>query len=310
MKYKIVTVMLLILMTAVVSSAQTSYKGITPGKSRKVEVERVLGSPVKQLSETLIEYRPQPLSGRIYVQYRQGSAVVERIEFICRLPDSTCEDFVASLNIRLPEGASEVSQQYEKGKYVIYHASPHFVAETYDGGDASRVSGRVAFYSRELYEAEAAKAKKASEAETATTEEGPTQDRGGIAPIGGAMIASTTRDGGRKPPPLTGVYGQITGIVKLRAPDGSLQPVANATVDFYRTDPPNHVQTKTDRHGIFQYVGLSQTANWVVVVSGPGLKWAHLDGVRTPVAGLEIIAEPGDGSVPTIRDLENVVKKN
>jgi hypothetical protein len=308
MNYKILTVMLLILMTAVVAFAQTSYKGLIPGKSRKVEVVRVLGQPVKQLSETLVEYRPQPLSGRIYVQYRQDSAVVERIEFICRLPDSTCADFVASLNIRLPEGASEVRQQYEKGKYVIYHASPHFVAETYDGADTTRISARVAFYSRELYEAEVAKAKEANQTESGTTEEAPTQ--GGIAPIGGATTASISRGSGKNAPALSGSYGEVTGIVKLRAADGSLQPAANATVEFYRTDVPNRTQTKTDRKGIFQYVGLSQAGNWVVVVSGPGLKWAHLDGVRTPVGGLEIIVEPGDGSVPTSRDVQNAIKKN
>jgi hypothetical protein len=251
MKFSILAAALLLFVTCTSSVAQTSYKGLVPGKSRKAEVERVLGQPVKQLSETLAEYRPQPLSGRIYVQYRQSSAVVERIEFLCRLPDSDCDDFVKSLNIRLPEGASEVSQQYEKGKYVVYHASPHFVAETFEGGEGSPVSARVAFYSRELYESVVAALK---------------EDSGGA--TDGAIVGRE-----KEAPPLSGAYGEVIGVVRLKAADGSLQPAANATVEFYRTDfvgLPG--QTKTDRQGLFRYVGLSQTANWVVVVSGPGMK--------------------------------------
>jgi TonB family protein len=198
MKYKILTITLLILMTAVVSSAQTSYKGIKPGTSRKVEVERVLGQPVKQLSETLVEYRPQPLAGRIYVQYRAASGIVERIEFICRLPDSSCNDFMQSLNLRLPESAQAMSPTDDKGRYLAFSAPPHYAVETFDKGVKENdllVPVRVAFYSRELYEAEVAKANKASEGETATTKKEPTPDRGGIAPITGATIGGGVLNG-------------------------------------------------------------------------------------------------------------------
>jgi TonB family protein len=178
MKYKILTVMLLILMLAVVSSAQTSYKGLTPGKSRKVEVERVLGQPVKQLSETLVEYRPQPLAGRIYVQYRADSGVVERIEFICRLADSNCADFMKSLTLNLPN-AEKATPTDDKGRYLAFSEPPHYVVETMDqSGEKENnvfVPVRVAFYSRELYEAEVVKAKQVSQAETGASVEQPTQ---------------------------------------------------------------------------------------------------------------------------------------
>ena len=299
MKFSILTAALLLFVTYTSAVAQTPYKGLVPGKSRRAEVERVLGQPVKQLSETLVEYRPQPLSGRIYVQYRQGSAVVERIEFVCRLPDSDCEDFVKSLNIRLPEGASESKQQYEKGNYVVYHASPHFVAVTYEIGDTSPVSVRVAFYSRELYESVVAALKEDS---------GGATDGASVGREKGALIGGIIKEREKGSPPLSGAYGEVTGIVKLRAADGSVQPVAGATVDFYRQDNvPGQFQTKTNRYGTFQYLGLSQTGNWVVVVSGPGMKWAYLEGVRTPVGGLEIIAEPGDGARPTREEVRAVV---
>jgi hypothetical protein len=300
MKFSILAAALLLFVTCTSSVAQTSYKGLVPGKSRKAEVERVLGQPVKQLSETLAEYRPQPLSGRIYVQYRRGSAVVERIEFLCRLPDSDCDDFVKSLNLRLPEGASEVSQQYEKGKYVVYHASPHFVAETFEGGEGSPVSARVAFYSRELYESVVAALKEDS---------GGATDGAIVGREKGAPTGAIIKEDEKGSPPLSGAYGEVIGVVRLKAADGSLQPAANATVEFYRTDfvgLPG--QTKTDRQGLFRYVGLSQTANWVVVVSGPGMKWVYLEGVRTPAAGLEIVTEPGDGARPTREEVRAVVR--
>jgi hypothetical protein len=307
MKYSILTAALFVFVTYTSAVAQTPYKGLVPGKSRRAEVERVLGRPVKQLSETLVEYRPQPLSGRIYVQYRQGSAVVERIEFVCRLPDSDCDDFVASLNLRLPEGASEVSQQYEKGKYVVYYASPHFVAETYDGGDGAPVSARVAFYSRELYGSVVAALKE--DANDGAPDTGGATRGTILGREKGVLLGAIIGDSEKRPPPLSGAHGEVNGVVKLRAADGSLQPAANATVEFYRTDLVGSPSlTKTDRYGVFQYVGLSQTANWVVVVSGPGMKWTYLEGVRTPAAGLEIVAEPGDGARPTREEVRAIVR--
>lgn len=90
-----------LLLHSVASFGQSSYKGLTPGKSTRVDVERVLGRPVNKVSETLIEYRPQPLTGKIYVQYRRSSPVVERIEFLCRTENSTCNDLIKSLYLSL-----------------------------------------------------------------------------------------------------------------------------------------------------------------------------------------------------------------
>ena len=256
--------------------AQSSYKGLTPGKSTRTEAERVLGRPVKSVSATLIEYRPQPLTSKVFVQYRAGSAVVERIEVLCRLENSTCNDFTKSLNLRLPEPESAKVPELGGGKYsVFYYGAPVYAAATIDDAGFENneiVPFRIAFYSRELYQA----AKEGNE----------------------AAIAQAAEDQ-KKPPPLSGSYGEITGIVKLRAADGSLQPAVGATVDFYRTDLSSRLQTTTDKYGVFRYVGLSQTGKWTVVVSGPGLKWNGVRNVQTPKAGIEIVLEPGDGARPT-----------
>ena len=273
--WKTLGVAFLLLHFSAASFGQSSYKGLTPGKSTRTEVERVLGRPVKKVSETLIEYRPQPLTTKIFVQYRVGSPVVERIEVLCRLENSTCNDFTKSLNLRLPEPESAKVPELGGGKYnVFYYGAPVYAAATIDdvGFENNEiVPFRIAFYSRELYEA----AKETTEAATARFAEDL-----------------------KKPPPLTGSYGEITGIVRARAADGSLQPVAGATVDFYNTDS-SRLQTKTDKYGVFRYVGLSQTGKWTVVVSGPGLKWNGVRNVQTPKAGIEIVLEPGDGARPT-----------
>lgn len=275
---KTLTVSLFLLLSFEICRGQSSYKGLTPGKSSRAEVERVLGRPVKEHSKTLIEYGPQQLTGRIYVQYRTASAVVERIELVCGLESSTCDDFTQSLNLRLPS-QSETGTSKD-GKWTMLYGAPHFIVLI--GGSTDTTSGqdstsRVAFYSRELYEAEFVRVEDANKAAEIKAEEAR-----------------------RSAPPLTGSYGEITGIVMLKAADGSLQPVAGATVEFYRSDDgPTVMRTRADKYGVFQLVGLSQTANWVVVVSGAGLKWSYRAGVRTPIAGLEIVAEPGDGGVPT-----------
>ena len=186
MKCKVLTVMLLMFLSDAVSSAQTSYKGLVPGKSEKVEVEWAVGPPVKQLSETLVEYRPQPLAGRIYVQYRADKSVVERMEFICRLSESSCKDFMKSLNLSLPESAAAMSPPDNKGRYLAFSAPPYYVVQTMEWvvetENAVLLPVRVAFYSRELYQAEVGKIKKAQEAAPAEAVETPA----GRKPIGAA----------------------------------------------------------------------------------------------------------------------------
>jgi hypothetical protein len=51
--------------------------------------------------------------------------------------------------------------------------------------------------------------------------------------------------------------------------------------------------------------------SYVAVVTGPGLKWTYREGVKIPSASaLEFVVEPGDGAMPTTRDVENAIRKN
>lgn len=151
---KIFTATMFLLFVCINCLGQSSYKGLTPGQSTRADVARVLGQPVKEVSATLIEYRPQPLTGQIFVQYQKGSTVVERIEVLCRLENSTCEDLTKSLNLRLPK--KPASEQVGDEKWKSLYGPPLFIVTSGVMADAAGDSlppSRVAFYSRELYEA-------------------------------------------------------------------------------------------------------------------------------------------------------------
>src|SRR5712664_585372 len=88
--HRTLIVILFVLLSCAVCFGQSSFKGLTPGKATRSDVERMLGQPVNKLSETLYEYAPPEVKtyhqiscGQIFVQYRKQSRVVERIEVLC-----------------------------------------------------------------------------------------------------------------------------------------------------------------------------------------------------------------------------------
>lgn len=241
---------------------QTSYKGLTPGKSTKAQVQRVLGLPVTKVNETLFEYRPQPLTSKIYVQYAEDS-VVEKIEVRCRLPNSSCDDLTKSLNLHLPQEPSSGKADEQKWKFL--YGSPLFIVTSGDMADAtgdSLVPSRLAFYSRELYEAEFVRVAEANEAAIARADEpcGRSGNGGALyhhAP-GGARLQTS----------------EFRGCVSVQGADGSqAAPNPVAIIDVYRTDLRSHFETKTDKRGTFVFAGLPMSGTFLIVVSGPGLKW-------------------------------------
>jgi hypothetical protein len=150
-----------ILMISTSGFAQASYNGLTPGKSTRAEAERVLGRPLKQVSHTLIEYKPVENMDKVYVQYRDESAtaVVERIEFVWNWNGSY--DFSRKLlrQAGVPEDSEDeayvsvpVSGLF---KASYYHGSPVFlvVMNIHNGTGYGELSqARVGLYTRELYE--------------------------------------------------------------------------------------------------------------------------------------------------------------
>src|SRR5205807_6716402 len=112
----------------------------------RTDAERVFGRPVKNVSETLVEYRAQPLTSKVYVQYRKDSQVVERIEVLCKLEKSRCSDFLAQLHLPMTDNDWEATSGEDFRTAKNYYRAPYYVVIT---GSLDSWQ-RTAFYSREL----------------------------------------------------------------------------------------------------------------------------------------------------------------
>jgi hypothetical protein len=150
-------IILFVLLSCTTAFAQTEFEGLFPGKSTRVAAERVLGRPVKQHSESLVEYQPtaelRPRVTKIYVQYRGGSQIVERIEVLL-VPEITRADMIRSLH--LPQQAT-ASQTNARGVFEEYFGSPSCLVFTYSGEDSTSDVSRTGWYSSELFESAVAK---------------------------------------------------------------------------------------------------------------------------------------------------------
>ena len=157
---KILTSAMFLLSVCGASLGQTAYRGLTPGQSTRADAERVLGQPVKEVSETLVGYKSTEQAEQIFVQYRRGSSVVERIEVIYA---EAAERETVLRALRLPPRPA-ASRTNAKGRLEEYFSSKDVVL-TYEGADATSGVRQVGYYSRELFESAAAKASGRSQAE-------------------------------------------------------------------------------------------------------------------------------------------------
>lgn len=151
------TMILFFLITCATCFGQSSYKGLTPGKSTRADVERLLGRPVKSVSKTLVEYKSPEEGARLYVQYQDESpAVVERIELTCFDNDEVHDKCGPVLNaIGQLDGVLEdasASTIKQDGRTVIrYFGAPRFMVWRLSGKGVN-AEQRLAYYSQPLYE--------------------------------------------------------------------------------------------------------------------------------------------------------------
>lgn len=132
-------------------SAQTAFQGLVPGQSTQDDAVRVLGQPIKTVTAELLEFSPQEGTGKIEVELRKGSAVIDRIEvnFLGPIVRSALLE-----QLSLP--ASPDTQRTNKdGKLVEYHGGSALLALTYASGEASSGVASLGYYSRELFESDA-----------------------------------------------------------------------------------------------------------------------------------------------------------
>ena len=184
---------------AIVSPAcvgQTPFHDLTAGVSTRTDVERVMGKPVKEITQTLVEYQP-PAEARarvskVYVQFRKGSMIVERIEALATQPIKRSDVLV---NLHLAQRPT-VTNTDANGRFLEYFGAPSYVVLTYEDQDLEKGISRTARYSRELFEAATAaiaRARTDSGSQIFTSQGG---DSPGNARIqSGSSSASVTRIG-------------------------------------------------------------------------------------------------------------------
>ena len=169
MSYKTKPLLILILLLGYTASfAQSTFQGLTPGKSTKADAERKLGQPVKEISKIFYEYASKSVtpdgrvsSGKIYVQYRKDTTVIERIEMLCA---AACSGILETTGTPRLEATSFKDKGSDIEKRLSYYGSPLFAVLTTQKVDEppfqasrssdiyNRASGlRLAFYSVELY---------------------------------------------------------------------------------------------------------------------------------------------------------------
>ncbi|MDT4956150.1 MAG: hypothetical protein QOJ02_4288 [Acidobacteriota bacterium] len=90
--------------------------------------------------------------------------------------------------------------------------------------------------------------------------------------------------------------GQLYGEVTMKQADGTIVPIAGATIDVYRIDLPGHFPTKTDKKGKFVFAGLPFVGTYIIAASAPNARPDILAGVKAGRDGIyKMILAPGDG---------------
>jgi hypothetical protein len=115
-------------------------------------VERTFGQPVREISETLFQYKSDKATKKVFVQYGIESAVIERIEATYSEAVER-SDMLRALNLPPQPTASQTNSKDRLEEYFATAA----VVLTYAGAEITSGVSRVGYYSRELFESAAAK---------------------------------------------------------------------------------------------------------------------------------------------------------
>jgi tetratricopeptide (TPR) repeat protein len=92
--------------------------------------------------------------------------------------------------------------------------------------------------------------------------------------------------------------GPVRGKVFMMK-DGVKTPVEGAVIDAYRREGSGKLPTKTNKKGDFQYAGFLLGQEYLIAVSGVGLRPTVYPKVKAYMENIEIEVFPGDGKVLT-----------
>ncbi len=124
---------------------ESAFQDITPGSSNRSDVERVLGRPLRSINTTVFEYKAPESIGKLEVEHRAGSAVVERIEVYFIKPISRAA-LIKKLNLQ----QADATKTNAEGQLVEYFGGSAMLALTYPAGDVSSGVSQMGYYSRQL----------------------------------------------------------------------------------------------------------------------------------------------------------------
>lgn len=101
----------------------------------------------------------------------------------------------------------------------------------------------------------------------------------------------------------------LTGKVELKKADGTLAPVAEATIQIYRTDViVKFPSTTTDSSGNFTFAGLPFVGTYTLAVSGAGLTPLFSTGAK-PGKEVNLVVQAGDGKPITDPEFRTYVEQ-
>src|SRR5262249_22005018 len=100
--------------------------------------------------------------------------------------------------------------------------------------------------------------------------------------------------------------------VKVHKQDGTEVPVADATVDAYRTDigKGSLPAAKTNKRGEFSFVGFVLGQTYALAVSGPGISPIVQPNIKAGREDIVIIVSEGDGRKVTEEEARNFIANN
>ena len=157
MTNKISIIILFVVLCCATCFGQSSFKGLTPGQSTRAEVEKILGLPLKQISDTLTEYKSKSGTEQIFVQYSRVSNEVARIE-ATYIEAKERSSVLGSVNLPARSMGWQINSKTRLEEYF----SASCVVLTYVGADASTGVSRIGYYSRQLFENASSKLPRAS----------------------------------------------------------------------------------------------------------------------------------------------------
>jgi hypothetical protein len=228
MHYKTLIAAVFMLLTSVECFGQTSFQGLTPGMSMRKDAAKVLGQPVRSISDALFEYTPPAGIAKVEVEYRGGSEVMERIEVYFLKPISRA---ALIKKLGLPQQA-EARKTPAEGSQVEYFGGSLFLVLTYAGADEMSGVSRIGYYSRELFASTVGKSRGARE--NPGTQSGSSGSGSGAAT--GGRSASVDRTGN------TSTFGANSS---APSPGGTKRTTTTTRSDPWSTGSPVTATTRS-----------------------------------------------------------------